>query len=348
MNRREAFKVSAASIVGFSLGFFGGRATITQPPNNIPLNVSTNTAITVEKSREKLTFGISDSKQFWHYIVELARRGLVNRGYDVEMPFLDPARAREAFAARRVEVVTTSPIFLMTLAEQGEKVFLGPAAYINLFVIVARKDFDVKNLSRPLNIGVSMLTSIGHFVADQFIKEMNITQANWAQIGRSRERIAALLQGSIDLSAVTYEEAYNSILSGAEIKIVSQPFPFWVTFGLYQDWVKQKYDLAKDLVKSLIVAKAYCSRDRQRRVDESIKYAEIEPSTATTELVRRIYEFYDKENFWATVLPPDSFYENTFRWSVENNIIRGDVDFRSISQPVKELAENAFEELLRG
>jgi len=347
LNRRDIFKISLASLVGISLGYMGGR--MSQPP---PVDASfqtnnTTVATTTEKPSEKIQFAISDSKNFYHYHIGLTVKGLINRGHDVELSFLDVARGREAFATKRAQILTTSPIFLMSLAEQGEKVLLGPVSYVNLFVMVARKDFDEKNLSKPPNIGISILTSTGHYIATLFLKEHEITEVNWVQIGRSRERIAALMSGNLDISAIQYDEAFNAIESGADIKMLGDPKPFWVLLGLYEDWTKQNQEFVKDLIKTLILAKAYCRSDKDKHVNESIKYAELEQSPEISRLVRDTYEFYDRQGFWTTVNAPDSFYEELFQWSVDNKVIEGKVDFRSLNTYMKQLADAAYEEMLR-
>lgn len=348
MNRREAIKISGTSLAGVTIGFLGGRLSTTIQADNMLENVKTTATTTAGQTTEKMILAISDSKQFYHYHIELARRRLISLGYDIDQSFLDVARGREAFATRRAQLVSLSPIFLMSLAEQGEKVLFGPSAYINMFVIVVRKDFDEKSLSRPLNVGISMLTSTGHYFATLFLKEMNITEVNWVQIGRSRERIAALVNGNIDLSAVQYDEAFNAIVGGADIKILGRPKSFWTMFGLYEELVEQNSELVKDLIKSLILAKVYCRGDRERHINESIKYAEYEPSPEIIKLARETYEFYDQENFWTTIVPPDSFFEELFQWSVENKVIEGKVDYHSLSNPVKELVDSSLEELMKG
>lgn len=317
------------------------------PANNMVETVTTNLTTRTQKPSEKITYAISDSKQFYHYHIELAKNSLINQGYNFEQVFLDVRRGREAFATKQVQIVSTSPIFLMSLAEQGESVLFGPTTYINLFVIIAREDFDEKNVSKPLNVGISLITSIGHYFATLFLKEMGVAEVNWAQIGSSRDRIAALINGSIDLSAVQYDEALNAIMSGAEIKILGQPRPFWVVMGLYEDWLEQNHEFVKDLVKSLILAKIYCRLDKEKHVNESIKYAEREPSSEILKLVRDTYGLYDRENFWGAVVAPDSFYEDLSQWSVENKVIEGKVDFRQLNQPIRDIAEAALKELLK-
>lgn len=317
------------------------------PEDNSLRPLDTTVVASTEKPKEKVTLVISDNKNFYHYHMGLTVEGLIRRGYNVEQSFLEAARSREAFVTRRVQMVTTNPAYLMSLAEQGEKVLFGPATYINLFVIAARRDFEEEKLSRPPNIGISMLTSLGHYIATLYLEERGIEEANWVQIGKSRERIAALLNGSIDLSAVQYDEAFYAISGGAEIKILSQPKPIWVILGIYEEWLEQNTEFVKDFIKTLILAKIYCRSDKDRHVSESIKYAEQEESPELVRLVRDTYEFHDRENFWTSIGPQDSFYEDFFRWSIENKVIEGSVDFRSLNRRVKELANLAYEEMLR-
>lgn len=336
MRRREAVKLSATALGALSLGFIGGKlASLSPVSEGSTIDTTTQTTSTPAKSSEKISLAYSGNKQFYHYPLELSKQHLLRLGYDFDVLFLDAARGREAFASKRSQIATVSPPVLISLAEAGEHVIFGPITAVVYYVIASKKNIEELTSSQSVRVGIALLGSPGHYFASLLLEEKSVKNVSWYEVGSSRDRLAALMNNSIDIAALIYTEALTAQQQGIEIEFIGEPQPFWIATGFYRDWVEQNQEFVIDFMKSLFVAKAYCGEDKDRFIREALEYAQVEQSPEMLDIAGRIYDLYTRDGFWTRMFAPSVFYEDLMHWAIKEKIIEGKVDIHPLIDDIK-------------
>lgn len=344
MNRRRILTASLVSLISFGFGFFGGTNLTSGHTvvTTIRQDITKTVTETQQQTRQKITFAYTGSKRFNHYHLEVATKALRKKGYDMDFLFVDASRGREMFATKKTNVSSVSPVATLALAETGEKVIFGPALNLVNVVMVSKKELHEILAKDKMSVGIALLGSPDHYAASQFFEAHNLEKISLVEIGLSRNRLAALESGNIDIAAINIVDAVPAIQQGLDLKLISEPYTFWLPASHHEDWVLNNKKLIHDFTESLILAKNYCAGDMNRLISEALQYGELEESPENIELARKVFELYEKEKFWTFVTPPDEFYRDFYDWAVEQKLLTGKVDIELLTQPYKQIVDELF------
>ncbi|MEM3449856.1 MAG: twin-arginine translocation signal domain-containing protein [Nitrososphaerota archaeon] len=343
MSRRSLIQTAAAGVAGAVIGAAGMYFAKTVPTTT--LGVTTTTAPEEEKPKEKITIGFGYViKALPYYKAEFATKMLKEAGYDVELVYFTPRAVREAFFTRKAQIASVSAPAIYVQIEQGQDIVAAPNTGIVELVLVANEKYPDAESLRGKRIGIGQIGAYEHAAINAYLRERNI-EAEYIQIGESKERANALLSGRIDAAGLLFSDALSLLEQKAPVKILDSLHVFWVLNWVYRDWAEENSRFMVDWFKAHILFAQWALQYRSRYIEEAIEWMGLEKTEEIRKKQEAVYDWLLDREYFHYILAPIEEYEILMKWTLDSGEIKSMIPLERFLDLPNKFLEQAFNEL---